>query len=259
MKLTNKQKSIIWKSLKLNEDFFDDFDSNELIDEPVDDSFDEPEYTYHIHFIIYIYPFIKDVYRTGECVYYFEEPKYKSIVESAFISMKKSLEFILQVTPIITDYSEPKFCTLSEKFISIFPFMNNEPEKQLFVDKDKLGTKAYKEIFNRAISLEMTLNLSDKKNRNNIEKLLYSFYRLSLIYNKLIKKINTYVASIIPVTFGYFRNNPFVKMDLIELISPTDGFKRYSPYMIDILLTNLEELKKLRSKGKTGFQLSLKR
>ena len=70
MKLTNKQKSIIQKSLKLNEDFFDDFDSNDFIDEPIDDSFDDPidntDYTYHIHFIIYMYPFIKDVYRNEE-------------------------------------------------------------------------------------------------------------------------------------------------------------------------------------------------
>ena len=266
MKLTDKQKLSIWKSLKLNEDFFDDLDDNQL------DIYDETgfdlengyvqQYTYHFQFIFHLYPLIKHIdKKTLTYEYYFENPEYKTIVESGFLSMKKSLEFILQATPIVTDYSEPKFCTLSEKFISIFPFMNNEPEKQLFIDKDedKIVTKAYKEIFSRAISLEMTLNLSDKKNRNNIEKLLYSFYRLSLIYNNLIKKINTYVASIIPVTFGYFRNNPFVKMDLIELISPTDGFKRYSPYMIDILLTNPEEFKKLHSKGKTGFQLSLKR
>ena len=240
MKLTDKQKLSIWKSLKLNEDFFDD---NQL------DIYDEPgfdlengyvqQYTYHFQFIFYLYPLIKQKTLTYE-YYYFEDPKYKPIIESGFLSMKKSLEFILQATPIVTDYSEPKFCTISDKFISIFPFMNNKPEKQLFIDKDedKIVTKAYKEIFSRAISLEMTLNLSDKKNRNNIEKLLYSFYRLSLIYNNLIKKINTYVASIIPVTFGYFRNNPFVKMDLIELISPTSEVRRYSPYMTDVLLTN---------------------
>ena len=39
---------------KLNEDFFDDFDSNNLIDEPIDDLIDDPDYTYHVHFIIYI-------------------------------------------------------------------------------------------------------------------------------------------------------------------------------------------------------------
>ena len=99
MKLTNKQKLSIWKSLKLNEDFFDDFDSNNLIDDTVDDlidnSFDEHDYMYHIHFIIYTYPFIKDDYRNGECVYYFENPEYKPIIETAFISMKKTLDAIL--------------------------------------------------------------------------------------------------------------------------------------------------------------------
>ena len=111
MKLTNKQKSIIQKSLKLNEDFFDDFDSNNLIDDTVDDSVSDPDYTYHIQFIIYMYPFIKDVYRNGECVYYFEEPKYKSIVESVFLSMKKSLDYILQASSLVTDYSKPEFCS----------------------------------------------------------------------------------------------------------------------------------------------------
>ena len=45
MKLTNRQKSIIWKSLKLNEDFFDNFDSNNLIDDTVDDLIYNPDYT----------------------------------------------------------------------------------------------------------------------------------------------------------------------------------------------------------------------
>ena len=114
MKLTNRQKTIIWKSLKLNEDFFDDFDSNELIDEPVDDIIYNPDYTYHIHFIIYTYPFIK--HKFGRCcIYYFEEPEYKSIIESGFLSMKKALEYILQISSIVTDYSEPKFYSSTEK------------------------------------------------------------------------------------------------------------------------------------------------
>ena len=52
MKLTDKQKLSILKSLKLNEDFFDDVDGNDIIDVPVDNLIDEPEYTYHIQFII---------------------------------------------------------------------------------------------------------------------------------------------------------------------------------------------------------------
>ena len=262
MKLTNKQKTIIWKSLKLNEDFFDD-NQPDIYDETDLDLENEynQQYTYHFQFIFHLWPFIKyNVNSNNE--YYFENPKYKPIIESGFLSMKKALNCILLSSHIVTEYSEPKFCTLSDKFISIFPFMNNEPEKQLHVDKgEEFGFSIYKEIFKTSISLEMTLNLSDKKNRDNIEKLLYSFYKLQLIYNNLIKKINTNLLydAIPPVRFGYFRNNPLVKMDPIELISSTNETKRYSPYMIDILLTNPEELKKLHSDDKSGFQLLLKR
>ena len=260
MKLTNRQKSIIWKSLNLNEDFFDDNQLDIPYDETtldLENGYDQ-QYTYHFQFIFYIWPLIKEIDKKSKTdVYYFEKPEYKSIIESAFISIKKVLEYILQATPIVTDYSKPKFCTLNDKIISIFPFMDNEPEYQLFLDKKEENPNIYKEVFESLISLEMTLNLSNKKNRANVEKLLYSFYKLDLIYNNLIKKINTNLLDIPPVTFGYFRNNPFVKMGIIELISATTKFKRYSPYMIDILLTNPEEHKKLHSDGKSGFQLLL--
>ena len=149
--------------------------------------------------------------------------------------MKKTLDCILLSSHIVTEYSEPKFCTLSDKFISIFPFMNNEPEHQLL---EGPISNDYEKVFDRAISLEMTLNLSDKKNRHNIEKLLYSFYKLKLIYNKLIKKFDTNIIDISP-RLGYFRKNPFVKMAFIELASPTDLAKRYTTsHLIDILLTD---------------------
>ena len=262
MKLTNKQKLSIQKSLKLNEDFFDDNQSDITYDETVFDleNEDNQQYTYHFQFLFYLWPLVKRIdEETSTYEYYFENPEYKPIIETAFISMKKTLDAILLSSRIVTDYSKPKFCTLSDKFISIFPFMDNEPAPQLHVDKGEgdLGSRVYKEVFNKSISLEMTLNLSNKKNRANVEKLLYSFYKLDLIYNNLIKKINTNLLDIPPVTFGYFRNNPFVKMGLIELISATTKFKRYSPYMIDILLTNPEEHKKLHSDGKSGFQLLL--
>ena len=189
---------------------------------------------------------------------FFENPEYKSIIESAFIKIKKTLDCILLSSQIVTKYTEPKFCTLSDKFISIFPFMNNEPEDQLLPAKDdKPKSQVYKEIFNGSISLEMTLNLSDKKNRDNVKKLLYSFYKLVFIYNNLIKKVNTNLLDTAPVTFGYFRNNPFVKIGPIELISAKNQLRRYSPYITDILLTNPEEHKKLHSDGKSGFQLLL--
>ena len=65
MKLTNKQKNSIQKSVKLNEDFFDDFNSNNLIDDTVDDLIDEPEYTYNAHFYNLYNSFYKQsVYKT---------------------------------------------------------------------------------------------------------------------------------------------------------------------------------------------------
>ena len=250
MKLTNRQKSIIWKSLNLNEDFFDDNQLDIPYDETtldLENGYDQ-QYTYHFQFIFYIWPLIKEIDKKSKTdVYYFEKPEYKSIIESAFISIKKVLEYILQATPIVTDYSKPKFCTLNDKIISIFPFMNNEPEEQLLPAKDdKPKSQVYKEIFNGSISLEMTLNLSGKKNRDNVEKLLYSFYKLKLIYNNLIKKINIKLRAVdlSLVEFAYFRNNPFVKIGPIELISQTDEVKCYPSYKVDILLTDYEELKK---------------
>lgn len=245
MKLTNRQKSIIWKSLNLNEDFFDDKQSNIYDDTGLDlENGDNQQYTYHFQFIFYIWPLIKEIdKKTKTDVYYFEEPEYKSIIESAFISMKKALDCILQATPIVTDYSKPKFCTLNDKIISIFPFMNNEPEHQLFLDKEgKEKQNIYKEIFDSSISLEMTLNLSGKKNRVNVEKLLYSFYKLQLMYNNLIKKTNIKLRAVdlSLVEFGYSRNNPFAKMGLIELISQTDEEKCYPSYVADILLKDYE-------------------
>ena len=237
MKLTDKQKTIIWKSLKLNEDFFDD-NQSDIHDEPsldLENEYDQ-QYTYHFQFLFFLWPLIKETdKKLQNPEYYFEDPKYKPIIESAFISMKKTLDCILLSSHIVTEYSEPKFCALNDKFISTFPFMNNEPEHQLFEDSN---SNYYEEIFERTISLEMTLNLSDKKNRHNIGKLLSSFYKLKLIYNNLAKKFNTDIIDISP-RLGYFRKNPLVKMAFIELVSPTDAAKRYTTsHLIDLLLTD---------------------
>ena len=241
MKLTNKQKLSIWKSLNLNEDFFDDKQSDIYDETGLDlENGDNQQYTYHFQFIFYIWPLIKHIdEETSTYEYYFENPEYKPIVETVFITMKKLLDSIMLSSRIVTNYSKPKFCTLSDKFISIFPFMNNEPENQLHIDKGvEFGFRIYKEIFKTSISLEMTLNLSSKKNRVNVEKLLYSFYKLQMMYNNLIKKINIKLRAVdlSLVQFGYFRNNPFVKMGPIELISQTDEEKYYPSYVADILL-----------------------
>ena len=232
---------------KLNEDFFDDKQSD-IYDETVFDleNGDNQQYTYHFQFLFYLWPLVKHIdEETSTYEYYFENPEYKQIIETAFILMKKTLDCILLSSRIVTEYSKPKFCTMSDKFISIFPFMNNEPSYQFFADKDgkELGFNAYKEIFNGSITLEMTLNLSDKKNQDNIKKLFYSFYKLKFIYNNLIKKFNTELIAIPPVQFGYFRKNPFVKMGLIGLLSPTNKTRQYSSYMIDALLIDNEEIK----------------
>lgn len=231
MKLSNKQKLSIWKSLKLNEDFFDDFDSNELIDEPVVDLINDPEYTYNVHFIIYIYPFIKDVYKTGECVYYFEELKYKSIVESAFLSIKKSLDFILQATAIVTDYSEPKFYSSYEKIIKIFPFMNNTQSNEFEF------TFSYKHF----ITLKTSINLSRRKNKQNIIKLLCSFWRLQQIYKKLITKVPGINTMPVPyINIGIYKNNPYKKTKIYPLMQSDREFVSTALELIKFLNSNDE-------------------
>ena len=227
MKLTNKQKTIIRKSLKLNEDFFDDFDRNNLIDDTVDDFINEPDYMYHIQFIIFMYPFIKDVYRNGECVYYFEEPKYKSIVESAFLSMKKALDYILQATPIVTDYSKPKFCSSYEKIIKIFPFMNNMQSNEYeipFSDK-------------HFITLKTSINISGRKNTHNIIKLFCSFWRLQQIYHYLLStnKFNKHIVTPPYIDIRVYRNNPYKKTKIYPLMQTDREFASEGLELINFL------------------------
>ena len=227
MKLTNKQKTIIRKSLKLNEDFFDDFDSNNLIDDTVDDFINDPDYTYHIHFIIYMYPFIKDDYRNGECVYYFEEPKYKSIVESAFLSMKKALDYILQASSLVTDYSKPKFCSSYEKIIKIFPFMNNMQSNEYeipFSDK-------------HFITLKTSINISGRKNTHNIIKLFCSFWRLQQIYHNLLStnKFNKHIVTPPYIDIRVYRNNPYKKTKIYPLMQTDREFASEGLELINFL------------------------
>ena len=227
MKLMNKQKLSIQKSLKLNEDFFDDFDSNNLIDDTVDDFINDPDYTYHIHFIIYTYPFIKDDYRNRECVYYFEEPKYKSIVESAFLSMKKALDYILQASSLVTDYSKPKFCSSYEKIIKIFPFMNNMKSNEFeipFSDK-------------HFITLKTSINISGRKNTHNIIKLFCSFWRLQQIYHNLLStnKFNKHIVTPPYIDIRVYRNNPYKKTKIYPLMQTDREFASDGLELINFL------------------------
>ena len=233
MKLTNKQKLSIWKSLKLNEDFFDDFDSNNLMDDTVDDFINEPDYTYHIHFIIYMYPFIKNNFGRY-CVYYFEDPKYKPIIESGFISMKKALECILQATSIVSDYSKPKFCSSSEKIIEAFPFMNNTQSNEFGIMISD----------NQFITLKTSINLSRRKNVNNLTKLFYSFWRLQQIYqnalNTKISNKNVYLQSYINIGIGIYKNDSYKKPNLYQLMPYNTPLTSYGLELIN-LLNNKDE------------------
>ena len=263
MKLTNKQKLSIWKSLNLNEDFFDDKQSDIYDETGLDlENGDNQQYTHHFQFIFYLRPLVKHIdEETSTYEYYFENPEYKPIVETVFITMKKLLDSIMLSSRIVTNYSKPKFCTLSDKFISIFPFMNNKPEDQLFINKgeEEIGTNVYKDCFNKSISLEMTLNLSNKKNQDNVKKLLYSFYKLDVMYNNLIKKFKPDLIGIPSVEFGYFRNNPFFKMGFFKLLSSTSVIKQYPSYIANILLTDYEELKKMHDDAERKFQELIER
>ena len=215
---------------KLNEDFFDDLDNNDLNDDPVDDLIDEPDYTYHIHFIIYMYPFMKlnDEYK---CVYSFENPKYKPIIESAFLSMKKTLDYILQASSIVTDYSEPKFCSSYEKIIKAFPFMNNKQSNEFIIKAND----------NYYITLKTSINLSGRKNTRNIIKLFCSFWRLQQIYRKLLITIMGTMETEPYIIIGVYRNNPYKKSNLCRLI----------PSSTDLTTTGLELINLLNSKYET--------
>ena len=227
MKLTNKQKLSIRKSLKLNEDFFDDFDSNELIDEPVDDSFGEPidntDYTYHIQFLIFMYPFVKLDF-SDDFEYVFDDPKYehKLTIESGFLSIKKALEYILQATPIVSDYSKPKFCSSSEKLIEAFPFINN---KQSDDYKPINGEDYY-------IMLETSINLYKRKNAQKLIKMFYSFWNLQKIYDKLVTTINPNIVrtSIEYIDIRVYKNNPYKTSKKSHLID-----RKLDPYALELI------------------------
>ena len=231
MKLTNKQKLSIYKSLKLNEDFFDDLNSNDLND-TVDDSFDDPDYMYHIHFIIYINQFIKCIIPKSpfmnrlndEYLYYFEEPKYKSVIESAFLSMKKTLDYIFQAMPIVTDYSEPKFCSSLEKIIKTFPFITKNQSNEFEIESND----------NQFIILKTSINLSRRKNEHNLLKIFHSFWRLQQIYDKLIATINPNIdiGSIQYINIGVYKNNPYEKTNLYHLMP---SYMKTTSSILDII------------------------
>ena len=178
-----------------------------------------------------MYPFIKNNYGRC-CVYYFEEPEYKQIIETGFLSMKKALECILQATSIVSDYSEPKFCSSSEKIIETFPFMNNKQSNEfgiLFSD-------------NQFITLKTTINLSRRKNVHNILKMFYSFWRLQKIYYNLItEKISMgYTSSPPYINIGIYKENPYKKTNLYPLMNSNIKLASTGLELINFLNSNDE-------------------
>ena len=233
----NKQKLSIKKSLKLNEDFFDDFNDNDFIDEPIDDSFDDPinntDYTYHFQFLIFMYPFVKLDF-SDDFEYVFDDPKYehKLTIESGFISIKKALDYILQASSLVTDYSKPNFCSSYEKIIKIFPFMNNMKSNEFeipFSDK-------------HFITLKTSINISGRKNIHNIIKLFCSFWRLQQIYHNLLStnKFNKHIVTTPYIGIGVYRNNPYEKTKIYSLMQT-----------MEFASEGLELIKFLNSKDET--------
>ena len=176
-------------------------------------------------------------FRAGDCVYYFEDPKYKSIIESGLLSMKKALVYILQITPIVTDYSKPKLCSSSEKIIEVFPFMNNKPSVDLI---HMFGDNSN----NYFITLETSINLSGRKNTHNLMKLLYSFWHLQQIYEKLVTTIkpNIVRSSLPSIDIRVYKKNPYKKSILYELM----------PSNKELTSDGLELIKFLNSKDETN-------
>ena len=178
-----------------------------------------------------MYPFIKDNDRNGEYVYSFEDPKYKSIIESGLLSMKKALDYILQASSIVTDSSEPKFCSSYEKIIKAFPFMNNKQSNEFIIKAND----------NYYITLKTSINLSRRKNTHNLIKLFCSFWILQQIYRKLLITIMGTMETEPYIIIGVYRNNPYKKSNLCRLILSS----------VDLTTTGLELINLLNSKYET--------
>lgn len=210
----------------LNEEFFDDSELTDDIDVLNDEAVNEQNYTYHFQFLFFTWSLVAC---TDPTQYYFEIPEYKASVESSFLSLKNSIEYILKYSPIVTDYSTPKFCTTNSKFITEFPYMNNKPSEE------------FEDLSNKALSLETSINLSDKKNINNLTKFIYSFWRLQRIYDKLIEdKIHARYRIIPDIKLNVFRKNPDEKIKVFELFDDEHKLTNISHKLIKFLNGNDE-------------------
>lgn len=205
----------------LNEDFFDDSELIDDIDILNDEAVNEQDYTYHFQFLFCIWSLVAN---STTKQYYFEIPEYRASVESTFLSLKNFIEYILKYSPIVTDYSTPKFCTTNSKFITEFPYMDNKPSEKFEDESDQ------------ALSLETSINLSDKKNINNLTKFIYSFWRLQWIYDKLIDgKIHARYRIKPDIKLNVFRKNPDEIINVFELFDDEHKLTYISHKLIKFL------------------------
>lgn len=216
----------------LNEEFFDD---SELTDDDVEITDDESsneneqDYTYNLQFIIYTWCLVdyKDEFSnriTTKTNNLLENPGYKPILEHTLNSIKKALRYILESSPLITDYSTLKFCSLNKKLTTEFPFIANK-------DSEWLSNR-----FDRAITLETSINLSNRKNTEKLIKLFYSFWRLQKIYNRLlIEKLFGTQGKAPDIQLGIIRKNPYEKANLYGLLPPDKAMSPRGYELIKIL------------------------
>ena len=84
------------------------------------------------------------------------------------------------------------------------------------------------------ITLETSINLSRRKNINNLTKMFYSFWRLQKIYDKLITTINPDIdmTSVQYIDIRVYKNNPYKTSKKFHLM-PSD--KPLTSYALDII------------------------
>ena len=73
---------------------------------------------------------------------------------------------------------------------------------------------------NFTITLETSINLSNRKNTHNIIKLLGSFWRLDQIYNKMLNSnlLNINMCSPLHINIGLYRTNPYKRANMYPLM-----------------------------------------
>ena len=214
---------------KINEDFFDDNDISVDPNQYMDDEQEEPVYEYHLQFIIHTWVFTKKEINAQnlENPYCFSDPEWKPVIESAFMLMKNALEYILEYTPVVTGYSPVRFCSKNPSVIETYPYMDNKPTFEYNFPLNK-----------RAVLIETSINLSEKKDERKVEKLFHSFYRLQKIYDNLIVNVLKVkdCESAPHIAFGVFMEKPYRRSRLCYLMmSNNDVFYSDAQEMINIL------------------------